>query len=213
MQPCAESQKLPPPRLIERALHCAGMKTFALLTVVLLATLGCAAQPGAPAARTLWVYKNGKFNWNGDWSFGVESVKYTDTVGVAPEGRHDIAIKGHQWGGWQPFVSADCQHDHRQCFDITPFKFLVFSAKATVQHQTFQVAFMSSGDTADGSAIMVTPYCTGGAEPAIGEWQQCKIPLSSFKLSDTSILKFFIQDHTGLAANKWYLDAVGFTLD
>jgi hypothetical protein len=30
---------------------------------------------------------------------------------------------------------------------------------------------------------------------------------------DTSILKFFIQDQTGLAANKWYLDAVGFAVD
>jgi hypothetical protein len=188
------------------------MKILVLLAVALVSTLACAAQPGQPA-KTLWVYKNGKFNWSGDWSFGVNSVNYRDTDGVPPEGGFDLAMDVYKWGAWQPFVNAECQSNRKLCFDTAPYKFLTFLTKSTVSHQVFEVGFNSPGDKTNGSIIMVTQYCAGGAQPEVGKWQLCKIPLASFKMTETTILKFFIQDETGLAANKWYLDAVGFTVD
>ena len=54
------------------------------------------------------------------------------------------------------------------------------------------------------------PYCSGGDNPPIGQWETCAVPLSAFKLTNPIILKFSIGDETGLARNKFYLDEVGF---
>ena len=164
-----------------------------------------------PAAKPAWVYQNGRMRWDGDWSFGVDDVNYRDKSGAPLEGPYDIAISGRQWGGWQPYFNLTCQTQHAQCFDTTPYKFLIFSGKGTVPHQIFQVGFMSSGDKPDGPVIPVTQYCSGGTDPEIGRWISCKIPLSAFKLIDTRISKFWIQDQTGLPSNTWYLDDIGFT--
>jgi hypothetical protein len=188
------------------------MKIAVQLAIALMSVQACAAQ-SAQSNQTKWVYNGGKFNWNGDWSFAVVSVDYRDKEGRAPEGGFDLAMRVHKWGAWQPFVDGDCQNYRRRCFDTTPYKYLMFSAKSTVPHQVFQVGFMSAGDKSNGSIIMVTQFCSAGPDPEIGTWQQCKVPLSSFKLTDATILKFFIQDQTGLDNNKWYLDAVGFTAD
>ncbi len=56
----------------------------------------------------------------------------------------------------------------------------------------------------------VSAYCSGGGDPAVGEWESCKIPLAAFKLTNATVLKFWIQDETGLADNLWYADDVGF---
>ena len=186
------------------------MKISALLAIALFSALACGAH-AAQAGDTKWVYKSGKFNWNGDWSFAVDSVDYKDKEGGPSEGKFDLAMRVHKWGAWQPFYDGACQTDHRACFNIAPYKYLLFSAKSTVAHQVFQVGLLSSGDKSNGSIIMVTEYCSGGADPEIGKWQQCKVPLSAFNTTDPTILKFFIQDQTGLDNNKWYLEAVGFT--
>jgi hypothetical protein len=175
------------------------------------ATATIIGSQAAPAGSTLWVYYNGVFNWGGDWSFAA-TLTYADTSGGPIEGPFDVAVTSQQWGGWQPFVSANCQSNISQCFDTLPYKYLIFSAKPTVANQIFDVGFMSSGDTPDGATIFdSSPYCSGGGNPAVGQWESCKIPLSVFKLTDTTILKFWISDQTGLGSNRWYLDNVGFT--
>ncbi len=178
------------------------------------ATVTITGSQAAPAGSTLWVYYNGVFNWGGDWSFALGSLTYSDVLGGPIEGPFDISITSQQWGGWQPFVSANCQSNISQCFNTLPYKYLIFSAKPTVANQVFDVGFMSSGDTADGATIFDTsPYCSGGSNPATGQWESCKIPLSVFKLTDTTILKFWISDQTGLGSNHWYLDNVGFSVN
>jgi hypothetical protein len=175
------------------------------------ATVTINGSQAAPAGSTTWVYYNGVFNWGGDWSFAA-SLTYKDVLGGPIEGPFDIAVTAQQWGGWQPFVSANCQSNISQCFNTLPYKYLIFSAKPTAAKQIFDVGFMSSGDTPDGATIFDTsPYCSGGNNPAVGQWESCKIPLSVFKLTDTTILKFWISDQTGLGSNVWYLDNVGFT--
>ena len=166
---------------------------------------------GSNVGATAWVYYNGVFNWGGDWSFAA-SPNYKDTAGTPIEGPYDIVVTSQQWGGWQPFVSANCQSNISQCFNTLPYQYLIFSAKPTVANQVFDVGFMSSGDTTDGATIFDTSsYCSGGRNPAVGQWESCKIPLSAFKLTDTTVLKFWISDQTGLGSNHWYLDNVGFT--
>jgi hypothetical protein len=166
---------------------------------------------GSSVGATTWVYYNGVFNWGGDWSFAA-SPNYKDTAGGPIEGPYDIVVTSQQWGGWQPFVSANCQSNISQCFNTLPYKYLIFSAKPTIANQVFDVGFMSSGDTTDGVTIFDTSsYCSGGRSPAVGQWESCKIPLSAFKLSDTTVLKFWISDQSGAGSNHWYLDNVGFT--
>jgi len=82
-----------------------------------------------------------------------------------------------------------------------------------VANQVVNVGFMSSGDTPDGTALDTGSYCSGGGNPAVGQWESCKIPLSVFALTDTTILKFWISDQTGLSSNRWYLDNVGFSVN
>jgi hypothetical protein len=165
------------------------------------------------AGPTAWVYYDGVFKWAGDWSFAA-MADYDDTSGAPIEGSYDIKITNTQYGGWLPYVSGDCQSDIADCFDTAPYHYLVFSAKATVVNQVFKAGVESSGDTPDGVALYdLGAYCTGGDDPAVGDWESCKVPLSAFGLTDAKILKFSIGDNTGLASNTWYLDNVGFTAD
>jgi hypothetical protein len=203
---------------ISNATPFSGSKTFS----VSLSSPGGGATLGSPSSAnvtitgssvgaTAWVYYNGVMNWGGDWSFAA-SVNYNDTAGVPIEGPYDIIMTSQQWGGWQPFVNGNCQSNISLCFNTTPYKYLIFSAKPTVANQIFGVGFMSSGDTPDGFVPENTSaYCSGGSNPAVGQWETCKIPLSVFTLTDTTILKFWISDQTGLTSNHVYLDNVGFT--
>ena len=184
------------------------------------ATLGSPSSAGvtingsmaAPPGATNWVYYNGAMIWGGDWSWSISSINYKDTAGAPLTGSFDIAVNGLQSGGWQPFLNSGCQQSVSLCFDTTPYQYLIFSLKPTHANQTWASGFMSAGDTPDGIMIEdITQYCSGGANPAVGQWESCKIPLSAYKLTDTTILKFAIQDVSGLAINVWYADNVGFT--
>jgi Calx-beta domain len=195
-----------------------GTKTFSvsLSTPAGGATLGSPSSAnvtvtGSSVGATTWVFNNGVFNWGGDWSFAA-SVSYKDTAGAPIEGPYDIIMTSQQWGGWQPFVNGNCQTNISLCFNTTPYKYLIFSAKPTVANQIFGVGFMSSGDTPDGFVPEDTSaYCSGGSNPTVGQWESCKIPLSVFKFTDTTVLKFWISDQTGLSSNHIYLDNIGFT--
>jgi hypothetical protein len=166
---------------------------------------------GSSVGATAWVFYNGVFNWGGDWSFSA-SVNYKDTAGAPIAGPYDVIMTNQQWGGWQPYVNANCQSNISLCFNTTPYKYLIFSAKPTVANQIFAVGFMSSGDTPDGFIPSDTSaYCSGGRNPPVGQWETCKIPLSVFGFTDTTVLKFWISDQTGLSNNQVYFDSVGFT--
>jgi Calx-beta domain len=202
---------------ISNATPFSGTKTFSvsLSGATGGATLGSPSSSnvtitGSSVGATAWVFYNGVFNWGGDWSFAA-TPNYKDTAGAPIEGPYDIVVTSQQWGGWQPFVNGSCQSNVALCFDTTPYKYLIFSAKPTVANQTFLVDILSKNDTTDGIAVSTTPYCSGGANPAVGVWETCKIPLAALQLTDTTILKFGLSDQTGLSSNTWYLDNVGFT--
>jgi hypothetical protein len=183
--------------------------TVTVGSVVIPVPIPVVVPPPPPAAA--WVYHGGKFLWGGDWSFSIhQPVNYSDVAGAPTAGPTDIQIiNTGAWGGWQPFVNANCQSSITLCFITTPYKAIVFQAKATLANQTFQLNILSSGDTIDGVAVNTagTGYCTA---PTIGTWMQCTVPLAAFKLTDTTILKFSISDQTGQSNNTWYLQEVGF---
>ncbi len=157
------------------------------------------------AAEPFWVYRNGHFNWKGDYSFLAE-INYHDTKGVAAGHPNDIAVKiVGKWGGFQPFAAG--AH-----FDVSHYKYLVYSLKPTVAGQVFATGFAADNDVADGKPVVVSgpPY---GPVPAAGQWATYKIPLSDFALTNHFILKFTIADGTGLDANLFYVDDIGFTTE
>jgi hypothetical protein len=158
-----------------------------------------------PAVATFWVYRNGEFNWAGDYSWEAQ-VDFGDTTG-RPEGhRHDIAVKiTGKWGGFQPFAPG-------KRFDVSRYKYLVYSVKPTVPDQVYGVGFSALNDVPDGKLLTITgaPY---GPTPVPGQWATYKIPLAAFELTNHLVQKFSIADGTGLPRNLLYIDNVGFTAD
>lgn len=176
--------------------------------------MSAAAAQAAPADSpdaTRWVYYKGTMRWDGSWDWAVTSVNYHDSSGAPASGTRDIEIRSEKWGGWQPYFHADCQSNVNLCFDTSPYKYLIFSAKPTVANQMFDSGFMTAGDSADGVVVHISSYCSGGSNPPINEWETCKVPLSAYGLTKAKILKFMIQDQSGLPSNRWYIDNVGFT--
>jgi len=162
------------------------------------------------ASGTSWVYYNGVFYWPGDWSWEA-AINYKDTAGAPIEGTYDIAvtITAGSTGGWQPYINSSCQQNVSLCFDTTPYKYLIFSLKPTVAGALWAAHFESAGDTPDGSVADISSYALTSGCPAVGQWCSYKIPLSAFALTDTTILKFSIQDQSGAAV--FYVDNVGFS--
>lgn len=160
-----------------------------------------------PATDTLWVYRNGVRNprFDLDVSF-VGTANYNDITGVPQGGVADILFTGTQYNaGWQLMISA-CQTNKAACLDSTQYKFLVIDLKPTVAGQKWQIGFMSSGDTTDGPVIDISPY---GPAAVVGKWGTYKIPLSAFALTNTTVLKYWVQGNT-TGALRWYIDNTGF---
>lgn len=174
-----------------------------------LSLTSCAAQmPAKPPAgdpEAFWVYRDGRFNWEGDYSWNAR-IDYRDTRGLPAGHGHDIAVTIiGKWGGFQPFAPG-------KRFDVSRYKYLVYSLKPTQDNQVFATGFAALNDVPDGKAVTVPgpPY---GPVPVAGQWATYKIPLSEFALSNPLIQKFTIADASGRETNLFYVDNVGFTVD
>jgi hypothetical protein len=164
-----------------------------------------------PHDSTYWVYHNGAFRWPGDWSWEA-NIDYSDTSGAPALGRHDIAVTiTGGTGGWQPYVSTTCQYRATDCFDITPYKFMVFALKPTVGDARWAVNILSAQDKPDGRVNDISTFAQSPQCPTVGHWCSYKIPLSAFDLKNPKVLKFSIQDESGPA--RFYVADVGFTVD
>lgn len=158
-----------------------------------------------PAAKVSWVYHKGVLKWPGDWSWEAK-INYKDKDGIPLEGKYDIAVTiTSGTGGWQPYINSSCQ-SKALCFDTAPYKYLIFSLKATSAKQTWAAHIESSGDAPDGTVADISAY---GPPLVVGEWGSYKIPLSAFGMTDAAILKFSIQSQSG--PGVFYVDDVGFS--
>ena len=158
--------------------------------------------PVSPPPGTSWVYYNGTFYWPGDWSWGGGTPNYQDTSGGPLSGAYDIKFGGTgTWSGWLPYAP-------NKSFDTTGYKYLVISLKPTVANQDWNLYAELAGDTqtACGLGPMLSKYGT----ITVGQWTNFKIPLADLCIVNTQILKFGVQDQTGLNTNYWYIDNVGF---
>lgn len=172
------------------------------------------ASPTSAAATTtggaeFWVFKNGVFNWPGDYSFAA-TINYKDTSG-ALSGPVDIAVTPESaWGGWQPY-------SHNWNYDVTPFfgngknGYLTFAIKPTVDGWTGLVGFLKVGDIAM-STVTPQPIEKFGPTPVKGAWTVFNVPLSAvLDAGVTNIYKFFIQTQTG-GTDVFFVDNCGFVL-
>jgi Calx-beta domain len=177
----------------------AGSPTSAVATIT-----GSASAP--QSGSTFWVYRNGTFNWGGDYSYAA-TPNYKDTAGAPASGGYDIAVTvTSAYGGFQPYAGGTVPLWN---FDDSQYTYLTFSLKPTVANQTAQLYFMKVGDIPVG--IDVNPFNGKyGPAPQAGIWATYKIPLSDLGVKDTSVYKFAIQDQTGLGHNVFYIDNLGF---
>lgn len=191
-----------PPQTCTAVVTCQGM------AVTLPATPPVTTPPVVtpPAAGTFWIYRQGVFNWGGDYSFGGLTVNYKDTVGKP--GSFDIACSLHgQWGGFLPYAGGTVPLWN---FDATPYNALTFAFKPTLANQTAQVYFVKVNDVPVG--VVVDPFSGKyGPKPQVGTWASYSIPLADLGVKGTSVYKFAIQDQTGSSSNVFYLDDIGFT--
>ncbi len=159
--------------------------------------------------NVFWVYHNGQFNWQGDYSWNA-SINYKDTAGGPISGPYDIAVSiTAPWGGFQPYALNGQ-------FDTTPYKYLTFSFKPTVPNQIIGMGIDAMNDVPDGNVINVvgvpgSPSTKYGPLPVVGQWTTYKIPLADFNLNNPVILKFAIADGTGNSTNRYYVDDIAFT--
>jgi hypothetical protein len=184
-----------------------------------VATLSPTAPPAGACTTTpsnvSWVYHAGKFLWLGDMNWNATS-NYSDTAGGPTAGPYDIATTVNNGGGWQPAITGTnypgCQQNVAMCFNTAGYNYLLLQLKPTKANQVWAVGFESSGDTVDGPQLLdISPYCSGGTNPAVGVWDVCKIPLTVFALTNPVILKFSVQDRTNAASNVFYAQEVGFS--
>jgi hypothetical protein len=152
-----------------------------------------------------WVYHNGVFNWTADFSF-LAAINYKDTATTPLSGPYTIGVSiVGAYGGFQPYSVPG--------FDTTPYKYLIFSIKPTVNNQVIGTGFDANNDVADGVPLTIAgPQMTKyGPVPVAGQWNSYKIPLADFGFNNPSVLKFSIADGTGNITNLFYVDNVGFT--
>ncbi len=156
-----------------------------------------------PAAGTSWGYYNGVFSWAGDYSYAA-TINYSSTATPAISGSKVIAVTlKSAWGAWQPYMASNW------IYPTTGYTKLTFSLKPTVANQKWNVFFIGVGDVplAPGCGKNVLSY---GPAPVVGQWATYTVPLADLCVLNQNVYKFDIQDQTGLSANVWYIDNVGF---
>jgi len=157
---------------------------------------------GFTAATTSWVYINGLMLWPGDRSLDA-IIDYEDAAGGPLSGTSDIAVTSSAGsGGWQPYAP-------NVAYDTSAYAGVVISLKPTVPDQVWAVGFHGMNDLPDGKTIMNIAQFGPPGGPVVGQWGSYTIPLSSFALTDASIVDFFVRDQLG--AGEFYVDNVGFS--
>ena len=129
----------------------------------------------AQTTQTLyWVYNNGAFNWQGDYSYGA-TIDYSDSKGAPRGGKHDMAVTvTSEAGGVQPYSGNTVpQYD----FEAGAFNYMQVDIKPTVPNQKFDFSVMSRLPPGDVYPCVATRIEKYGPAYTPGQWQTYKIPL------------------------------------
>jgi len=135
---------------------------------------------------TYWVYNNGVFEWEGDYSYpgGQLSIDYADTSGVAKGAPADIKVASTAPnGGFLPYAGKTVTQ-----WDLEGGSFNYFSLdlKPTLAKQDWQLFILSRlppGDNAPWSFAYLSKY---GPAPVVGKWATYKVPLSVLTIGNTN---------------------------
>jgi hypothetical protein len=134
---------------------------------------------------TFWVYHNGIFNWQGDFSYpaGSININYSDVSGVPESGPFDIEVRYSAAGsGFQPYAGkATTAWD----MEGGAFGYLSLDLKPTINSDSWRVFVISRlppGDVYPWSAAQLSSY---GPAPVAGKWATYKIPLSALTIGYT----------------------------
>jgi hypothetical protein len=149
--------------------------------------------------NTFWVFNNGLASGWGDYTWaGVANYNSTDITPLQGTYVAKLTVTS-PWAGLQPYAI--------NLFDISGYSKFTFAVWPTRDGQTMQTQFHSAGDTAIGQALDIGSY---GGNPVKGQWNVYHIPLADFGFTNKIILKFGLQDETGVASNVIYFCNIGF---
>jgi hypothetical protein len=138
------------------------------------------------ADATFWVYYNGVYNWQGDFSYPAGSIfiNYADTSGAPESGPADIEVSYTVAGsGFQPYagkttISWDMEGGS--------FNYLSLDLKPSVASDSWRMLMISRlppGDVYPWSTVQLSSY---GPKPVAGQWATYKIPLSALTIGYTN---------------------------
>jgi hypothetical protein len=138
------------------------------------------------ANATFWVYNDGVFNWQGDFSYpgGSITIDYADTAGVPESGAADISVSFTlEHAGFQPYAG-----NTTTSWDMEggSFHYISLDLKPTVEGQVWEMFVLSRlppGDVAAWSLVQLANY---GPAPVVGTWATYKLPLSVLTIGSTS---------------------------
>jgi hypothetical protein len=137
------------------------------------------------ANATFWVYYNGVFNWDGDFSYpgGSININYADTTGAPESGRADIKVSFTvATAGFQPYAGKTTT-----AWDMEggSFGYISMDLKPTMAGQDWEIFIISRlppGDVFPWSHVMLSRY---GPAPVVGKWATYRIPLSVLTIGST----------------------------
>jgi hypothetical protein len=134
---------------------------------------------------TFWVYHDGVFNWQGDFSYpgGKVDIHYTDIKGAPESGPSDIGVSSTvAQSGFQPYAgNTVTQWD----MEGGSFGFISMDLKPTSANQDWGIVIISRlppGDVLPWASVALSKY---GPPPVAGKWATYKIPLSVLTIGYT----------------------------
>jgi hypothetical protein len=165
-------------------------------------------ESAATTDTTFWVYNNGVFNWEGDYSYGAV-INYSDTAGGPESGSYDMAVHISSVGaGIQPFAGKTVpEYD----LELGAFNYIQFDVKPTLANQSFQLSMMSRlppGDVFPYAVVKLDDY---GPAYSPGKWTTYKVPLAALHMGKANFVGSISGSTlTVTSASQTIVDAGGF---
>jgi len=138
------------------------------------------------ANMTFWVYHNGAYNWQGDFSYpgGGIAINYASKDGAPEHGPYDISVTDIVGAGFLPYSGNTVTS-----WDMEggAFHYLSLDLKPTVVGQDWELFMFSRLPPGDIAPWAQKYLVAGGYGPAptVGKWATYKIPLSDLAIGVT----------------------------
>jgi len=138
------------------------------------------------ADATFWVYYNGVYNWQGDFSYpaGAITINYADTSGAPESGPADIEVSFPAAGsGFQPYAGKTTTSWDMEGGSFNYLSLDIKPSQASDSWQMYMISRLPPGDVYPWANIELKSY---GPAPVVGQWATYKIPLSALTIGFTN---------------------------